>query len=69
MKVCIIQPKYSADFLMSDLCFEEQLKLIDMCDESMDIIVLPEACDVPAFAKSPEDAALSASKFIIIILD
>lgn len=69
MKVCIIQPKYSADFLMSDLCFEEQLKLIDMCDESMDVIVLPEACDVPAFAKSPEDAALSASKFNKIILD
>ena len=47
MKVCVIQPAYSTDFSKSDLYFEEQLKLIDMCDESMDLIVLPEYCDIP----------------------
>ena len=62
MKVCIIQPKYSSDFKMSDKCFEEQLKLIDQCDESMDIIVLPESCDIPAFAGLPEESKLSAEK-------
>ena len=69
MKVCIIQPEYSSDFLMSDECFAEQLKLIDQCDESMDIIVLPESCDVPAFAPLREMSHLSASKFNKIILD
>ena len=69
MKVCIIQPKYSADFLMSDQCFADQLELIDQCDESMDIIVLPEACDIPSFADLPEKAKLSVSKFHKILMD
>ena len=69
MKVCIIQPEYSSDFLKSDYCFDEQLKLIDRCDESMDVIVLPEACDIPCFAGSPENAMLSISKFNKAVLD
>ena len=69
MKVCIIQPKYSSDFLMSDECFAEQLKLIDQCDESMDVIVLPESCDVPSFAGTSEKAKLSVSKFNKILMD
>ena len=68
MKACIIQPAYSTDFSKSDFYFNEQLKLIDQCDESMDIIVLPEATDIPCLAGSKESAELSSAKFTDIIL-
>ena len=63
MKVCIIQPAYSTDYSRSEHYFDEQLKLIDKCDDSMDIIVLPEACDIPCLAGCREDAEISAAKF------
>ncbi len=69
MKVCIIQPAYSTDYSKSDYYFEQQLKLIDECDESMDIIVLPEACDIPCLAGSREDADISSKKFTERILE
>ena len=69
MKVCIIQPAYSTDYSKSEYYFEEQLKLIDQCDESMDIIVLPESTDVPCLAGSKEDSEASARKFNKRILD
>ncbi|MBO7214579.1 MAG: hypothetical protein J6V66_03675 [Clostridia bacterium] len=47
MKVCVVQPKYS--FNQGDLnaCFNGVLSLLDSCDESLDLIVLPEYSDVP----------------------
>ncbi len=62
MKVCVIQPPYSVDFADSDALFETQLALLGSCDESMDLIVLPEMCDIPALAKG-EQANESAAKF------
>ena len=52
MKVCIIQPLYSADWNDSDKLFKWELDSMDKCDESMDLIVLPESTDVPAYAKT-----------------
>jgi len=69
MKVCIIQPAYSTDYSESDIYFEEQLKLIDHCDESMDLIVLPEACDIPCLAKTKEMGEASSEKFTKRLLD
>ena len=43
MKVCIIQPYYTFDPKDTTYCYDEMIKLIDQCDESMDIIVLPES--------------------------
>ncbi len=63
MKICIIQPAYSTDYSLSDRYFEDQIKLIDKCDDSMDIIVLPESADIPCLAKSREEAEISAAKF------
>lgn len=63
MKVCIIQPAYSTDYAKSDLYFEEQLALLNQCDSSMDLIVLPESCDVPCLAHSKEESAASSAKF------
>ena len=63
MKVCIIQPPYSADYEKSDECYAKQIELIDSCDESMDIIVLPEACDIPCLANTLEQREKSVSKY------
>lgn len=69
MKACIIQPAYSTDYLRSDDYFNEMIKLIDQCDESMDIIVLPESCDVPCLAHTKEESEASSKKFNKILLD
>ena len=63
MKVCIIQPAYSTDYTKSDEYFEAELDLLSRCDDSMDIIVLPEACDIPCLAGSKENADRSAEKY------
>ena len=68
MKVCIIQPAYSTNYALSEEYFNEQLKLIDRCDESMDLIVLPEACDIPCLASTKEESECSAEKFNEILL-
>ena len=59
MKVCVIQPYYSFDYTENDRCYEEMVKLLDQCDESMDLIVLPEYSDVPA--DQPDKAHYDAS--------
>ncbi|MBQ9760152.1 MAG: hypothetical protein IJW16_02260 [Clostridia bacterium] len=69
MKVCIIQPAYSTEYAASNHYFEEQIKLIDLCDESMDLIVLPEACDIPCLASTKEKSEQSYAKFNRILLD
>ena len=63
MKVCIAQPEYSVDYNRSDELFEKQLDLFDQCDDSMDIIVFPESCDIPCLAKTREAAENSAKKY------
>ena len=55
MKAYILQPPYSRDLSLSDDCFEYKMNLLDECDESADIIVLPEYSDVPCAAESLED--------------
>ena len=62
MKVCIIQPAYSTDYSKIDAYFQAQLRLLEQCDESMDLIVLPESCDIPCLAhtKAEADAAYLA---------
>ena len=39
MKVCIVQPLYSADYERSEELFQWQLDAMDKCDDSMDLIV------------------------------
>ncbi|MBQ7795650.1 MAG: hypothetical protein IJ374_03705 [Lachnospiraceae bacterium] len=69
MKVCIIQPAYSTDFGRSEEYFEAQLKLLEKCNETMDIIVMPESCDIPCLAKSREEGLISVRKFNQRLLD
>ena len=46
MKAYIIQPYYSMDYSDLDNCIYKELSLMDLCDDSADIIVLPEYSDV-----------------------
>lgn len=48
MKVCVIQPYYSFEEKDTAQCYEKMVELLDRCDESLDLIVLPEYCDIPA---------------------
>ncbi len=48
MKVCVIQPYYSFDHKDTQACYDQMVRMLDECDESIDLIVLPEYCDVPA---------------------
>lgn len=63
MKICIAQPEYSVDYNRSDELFEKQLALFAQCDDSMDIIVFPESCDIPCLAKTKIAAENSAKKY------
>ncbi len=48
MKVCVLQPYYSFDEKETATCYEKMMELLDSCDESMDLIVMPEYCDIPS---------------------
>ena len=69
MKVCIIQPLYSADWSDSEKLFKWELDIMDKCDDSMDLIVLPESTDVPAYAKTFEQHRESYRRYNKAILD
>lgn len=63
MKVCIVQPPYSTDFSQSEKYFKWEMEAFDRCDESMDLIVFPEATDIPCMAHSAEDVIESYEKY------
>ena len=62
MKVCVIQPYYSFDPADTEKCFRDMISLMDSCDESLDVIVLPEYSDIPAAQKSKADFHASIDK-------
>jgi glycerophosphoryl diester phosphodiesterase/predicted amidohydrolase len=63
LKVCTVQPPYSADHGTSEANFKKTVELLDGIDPSADLIVLPEACDVPALARTPEQRRASFDRF------
>lgn len=54
MKVCVIQPCYSFHETDTERCYQDMVSLLDACDESLDLIVLPEYSDIPASQASKE---------------
>ena len=54
MKVCLIQPHYDVDFAKAEELFLWEMDALERCDRSMDLIVLPEAADVPALTKGKD---------------
>lgn len=69
MKACIIQPPYSRDTSHSDEYFEFKMQMLDKCDDSVDIIVLPEYSDVPCATSTKEETFFYHKKYIDILLD
>ncbi len=69
MKACIIQPPYSRDVSFSDEYFDYKIKCLDECDDSVDIIVLPEYSEVPCAASTLEETMFYHEKYIDILLD
>ena len=69
MKACIIQPPYSRDTSFSDEYFDYKLNLLDDCDSSVDIIVLPEYSDVPCATENLEETLFYHKKYIDILLN
>lgn len=69
MKACVIQPPYSRDASFSDEYFIFKLDQLDKCDESFDIIVLPEYSDVPCAVNTLEEVLFYHEKYIDILLD
>lgn len=69
MKACIIQPPYSMDISFSDEYFQFKMNLLDECDESSDIIVLPEYSDVPCATSNLEDTLYYHEKYIDTLLE
>ena len=63
MKVCVIQPAYSTDYNLTEEYYKDEIELLSRCDDSMDIIVLPESCDVPCLADSKESYEKSVEKY------
>ncbi len=68
MKACVIQPPYSLDLSKSDAYFQAKLDLLSQCDETMDIIVLPEYSDVPCAAETLEETLFYHHKYIDTLL-
>ena len=69
MKVCVIQPEYSTDFALSDEYFKKELALMDECDESADLIVMPESSDIPCLANNPERNKIAKEKYNAALLE
>lgn len=63
MKVCVAQPYYSFDEKDLKQCFDGLISLLEQCDESMDVIVLPEYSDVLADVKGKEEFYNAARQY------
>ncbi len=64
MKACIIQPPYSRDLSLSDEYFDYKLARLAECDDTFDIIVLPEYSDVPCATETLEDTLFYHRRYI-----
>ncbi|MBQ9116990.1 MAG: hypothetical protein IJY04_08190 [Clostridia bacterium] len=63
MKVCVIQPRYSFCEQDAESCFNGLIDLLHSCDESMDLIVLPEYSDALADVKGKDGFYEAVEKF------
>lgn len=69
MKVCVIQPRYSFDEKELDICFNSLMDMLDECDESIDLIVLPEYSDALADMKGKDGFYSAVEKYGASLLE
>jgi len=63
MKVRIIQPEYTFNPDDLQINFDKMIALMDECNEPLDIIVMPEYCDIPAAQKGKNAYRSSIAKY------
>ena len=69
MKVCVVQPAYSFNENDRDNCFKGLCDLLDQCDESLDLIVLPEYSDNLVDTKTQDSFLETIKKYNPLILE
>lgn len=69
MKACVIQPPYSRDVKFSDEYFQFKLDRLAECDDSLDIIVLPEYSDVPCATADMEETLFYHDKYMELLTE
>ena len=69
MKICVIQPRYSFDPCELDACVQGLLDQLDECDESMDLILLPEYSDALADVKGEAGFYGAVEKYNALLLE
>ena len=69
MKVCVIQPRYCTDHSRTEEFLKWELEALDKCDESMDIIAMPESSDTPCLAHSDAERLQSHALCNKTVLD
>ncbi len=69
MKVCVIQPPYSMKEEDLQACEEKLFSLLDECDESLDLIVLPEYSDNLANESTQEAFTRAIVKYNPLVLE
>lgn len=57
------------DTTTSDELFDFKLQMLNQCDNSIDIIVLPEYSDVPCATSTKEETLFYHKKYINLLLD
>lgn len=63
MKIRIIQPEYSINPQDAESCFGKMLALMESCNEPLDLIVMPEWCDIPAAQKGRDNYHNAINKY------
>ena len=58
-----MQPEYSLNPEDADICFEKMLKLMESCNEPLDLIVMPEWGDIPAAQKGRDNYHACINKY------
>lgn len=69
MKAVVVQPPYSRDTAFSDEYFDYKLELLNQCDKTVDLIVLPEYSDVPCVTVTKEETLKYHEKYCDILLN
>lgn len=69
MKVCVFQPPYSRDVSRSDELFAYKMNLLEQCDNSLDLIVLPEDSEVPCATETLEETFFYHDKYMTTLMD
>ena len=69
MKACIIQPPYGRDASPADAYFEAKMNCLEQCDDTVDLIVLPEYSDVPCVTSDLAETLACHERYMGRLMD